>query len=63
MKLRNKLYNWFFGVKRLRSRGCHNAGTQGTLIVPYDWNKPMSYMTKTFVFKPSFKKKIYKTNL
>lgn len=50
MTLKNKLYNWWYKVKKIKTKGFINAGEreirQGTAIVKYDWSKPISIFIK-----------------
>lgn len=52
MKLNNKIYNWWYQVKRVQLRGSKNAGKMWNgrewLICKYDWSKPFSFTTKKF---------------
>lgn len=47
MTIKNKLYNYFHKVKRVRSRGAVNVGVFDNKICKYDWSKPIfKYVTK-----------------
>lgn len=52
MTLKNKLYNWWYKVKKIKTKGFINAGEreirQETAIVKYDWSKPTSFFIKGF---------------
>ena len=45
--IKNKLYNWKWGVKPYNKKGCVNCGVNkfGD-IVKYDWNKPIQFTTR-----------------
>ncbi len=48
MTIANKIWNWFNGVKRLRTKGAVNAGSFGALLVKYDWSKPIQWSSKKY---------------
>lgn len=48
MSIRNRFYNWRYGIKRYKGKGCKNTGVRGQYIVKYDWSKPMKYTTKNY---------------
>lgn len=55
MTLRNRLYNWVFGVKRYRGNGCRNVGVlPDGCITKYDWDKPVTYVTRRYSLKELF---------
>ena len=41
MTIKNKIHNWYRGIKRFRGKGCVNCGItrNGSHITKYDWSK------------------------
>lgn len=52
MTIKNKLFNYFHKVRRIRTKGSVNAGTyfdknmNTWIMCKYDWGKPFSFITK-----------------
>jgi hypothetical protein len=54
MTLKNKLYNFFYGIKPIRRKGCFNVGVVGRtkkdrypLICKYNWSiEKFTFITK-----------------
>lgn len=46
MTIRNRLYNWWYGIKRYKGKYCRNVGRYKDRIVKYDWSKPTMYVSK-----------------
>lgn len=51
MTLRNRIYNWWYGIKRYRGKGCRNCGLRGDCIVKYDWSRPIVYQSRRYDIK------------
>ena len=51
MNIKNKLYNCFWKVRRVRTKGSVNCGKRRDgCLVKYDWNKEMRWMSPTQQF-------------
>ena len=57
MIIKNKLFNFTHGVKRVRTKGARNVGKyfckrrEEWLVCKYDWKKPFSFISKKHEFK------------
>lgn len=56
MSLKNRLFNWIHGIKRVNQKGCRNVGKMTRfnkgkqVITKYDWSKSIQYTTKPYYF-------------
>lgn len=57
MKIKNKLYNWWHKVKRVKTKGSRNVGTMKKgnewILIKYDWNKKFKWVSKQCKIWPS----------
>ena len=65
MTIKNKLYNWWHGVKRVRTKGSKNVGRYADsddILVKYDWEKPMAWLSRPINFKIPLRPFLTKTH-